>query len=190
MTRLHNSTDLSTRKTYHTTRDINRLLHEPVKLNIILNNKTIFLSRYFCDRFGSLPKAVYLDDHFVLYLLESYQLKLLRTRFTERCSSFKEKFTGKHVLWKKYSETLGDLVINLFSQVKHMNMIDLEPRIEQRHDENELQILLKMLDHQMPLALGRKGNYIHFINRVFTNVTFTDSVLNEKIDCIRIYLRS
>lgn len=190
MTRRSNISSDYIKEFSRNTEDLSWLFYEPIEIKINLNNKTIFLSRFFAEQFGRLPKAVFFDDYYVLFLVEGYQLKLIRTKLKNKLNSFRERFANKWIVYKEHGKTLGDLVINLFAQIPHFGLINLKPVIEIIDDKIELQLQLKMKDELMPLALGKKGNYIHFINRVFRDIKFSNPDINQQFDWIRICLRS
>jgi hypothetical protein len=53
-----------------------------------------------------------------------------------------------------------------------------------------LRIYLKIKDNRMPIALGKQGNYIHFINKFIENVHFVNVHLDRMIERFQIFLRS
>jgi hypothetical protein len=162
-----------------------------------LDNQILLLNRLFQAKFGSIPKLIFISENDILILLAPYQYKLLNAQFTDRLKNFTENLGSKRIFLKIYAETLGELIINLFSHVQYNNMLDIKAEniceyttISSTFKKELLRIYLKINDKTMPVALGRHGNYIHFINRFMESIHFKNPHLNKIIDKIQIFLRS
>lgn len=177
--------------------DGNWLLQQPIKFEIKIDNQILVLNKLFHARFGSIPKVIYISESDILILLAPYQYKLLNSQFNERCDNFIEMLGSKRIFLKIYADNLGELIINLFSHIQYMNMLDIKiQNICENQSENfsfkkeTLRIYLKINDNRMPLALGKKGNYIHFVNKFMECIHFQNMHLNKIVDKIQIFLRS
>lgn len=175
----------------------NWLLIQPIQFKVKIDNQTLVLNKLFHARFGSNPKVIYISGDDILVLLAPYQYKLLNTQFNERYENFTELIGSKRIFLKIFAENLGELIINLFSQIQYINMLDIrvenifEQQLEKSSSKKEtLCIYLKINDNRMPIALGKKGNYIHFINKFMECIQFQNPHLNKMIDKIQIFLRS
>jgi hypothetical protein len=175
----------------------NWLLQQSIYINNKLDNQILLMNQLFQSKFGSIPKTTFISGNDVLVLLAPYQYKLLNAQFPSRVDNFIESLGTKRIFLKIYSDTLGELLINLFSHIQYVNMLDIKTENVYDHPVDSsifkretLRVYLKIKDNRMPIALGKQGGYIHFVNKFMESIHFRNEHLDKMIEHIQIYLRS
>ena len=177
---------------------INWILHknlfQHLGFSLKINNDQMFLYRFFYHTFKIMPEMLYMDDQIIIFFLNKFDKALLEGPKTREVDKLRTRFK-RNIYFITKPFTLGDLIYNLFSRVQIYNVIcilkenginnsskpvnyELKPK-SLGNKESSVSIYVYVKSKDMPIALGKKGSYIHGVNKL----------LQDSLGDYRVYLR-
>lgn len=156
---------------------------------IKMQGESVFLIKHFVKMFEIMPHLVFTGDNGILLLIPKNVIHILFRKSFNKIEEFRMKYT-KPIYFIGYSNNLEELLRNLYHHVKIKEIFCImeDPEKEKYlnsnkipyHKKNPISILIILEDNYMPMALGKKGAYMHLVN----------DFLKKCVGNITIYLRS
>lgn len=158
------------------------ILDQIIELKPNFRNDEIFICKYFCKTFGFYPRMLYQKKPYgVLLFVSKKPFEILSKKYIDEMTYFRNKI-GTRIYILKTPKTIRELIEMVFS---HVEIIKIKCKLSNPNKDlffvedcsnffkTKIRIFIKLKDSEIPLALGRKGHYIHLINsflKTFSNV--------------------
>ena len=187
----------------------NWILQYKISMKAKFKNEHIIYFILFRRVMGFEPLMVYIGEFGIIFLISSRPHQIIKYKFAREVE-YLRKNISKPIYFVNYATTLEQVILSLFSDVRVHDMhctiegylegfeeedhgvaienpythkMEIERDLSTLHigtKANPVSIFIHMDDRQIPIALGKGGQYIHLVNEF----------LKDWFGYYRIYVRS
>ena len=153
------------------------ILYQEVSLNIKkFSNEELLYYKYFYEKTNVIPKSILILNNILFYFIDNEYY----AEVNEFLNRFRNEIRHRKILFIYLEEILANLIYRFFPDIFIYDLIMID-------DEFIPAIIIIILSFkQRGVAIGRKGNYIKTVNKIFEDyVKFKENPV--KIRCEVIY---